>query len=142
MKKAKITIVDQGKIVAARPQHYDDKLKKVTLDVEAAVKKATQNAEIELVVAEVQHKQDMASFRDGLKGSVVVSLLQARIKMAYEARIAGFKCPTWTVDVWEKKLKDLGCSPVTYPAKPEIGESSKTGETAEEAGDGGAGATP
>ncbi|MFS7993956.1 hypothetical protein Hanom_Chr12g01100241 [Helianthus anomalus] len=94
LKKARITIVDQGKIVVASSQHYEDKLKKVTLDAEAAVKKSTQNAEIELVVAEVQHKQDMASFRDGLKGSVVVSLLQAMIKIAYEARIADFKCPT------------------------------------------------
>ncbi|MFS8017276.1 hypothetical protein Hanom_Chr15g01378501 [Helianthus anomalus] len=77
----------------------------------------------------------MTSFRDGLKNSTVVSLLQARIKMAYEAKDAGFKCPTWPVDSWVAKLKDLGGSPVPHPAKSGIGEPSKVAEAVVEAGE-------
>ncbi|MFS8034833.1 hypothetical protein Hanom_Chr17g01585821 [Helianthus anomalus] len=48
LKKAKITIEDQGKIVATKTQHYEDKLKKVTRDVE-----------VELAAVQVNHKQEM-----------------------------------------------------------------------------------
>ncbi|MFS7930605.1 hypothetical protein Hanom_Chr04g00346211 [Helianthus anomalus] len=42
--KAEITIVDQGKITAAKSQHYEDKFKAVTQEAQAAVKNATQHA--------------------------------------------------------------------------------------------------
>ncbi|KAM0006542.1 hypothetical protein Hdeb2414_s0170g00822091 [Helianthus debilis subsp. tardiflorus] len=95
LKKAEITISDQGKIAEAKSQHYEDKPKKVT-----------QDAKIKLVAAQVDHDQAMTSFWDGLKNSVIVSLLQARIKMAYEAKDAVFECPTWPVDSLVAKLKD------------------------------------
>ncbi|KAJ0669291.1 hypothetical protein HanPI659440_Chr17g0699431 [Helianthus annuus] len=41
LKKVVITIVDQGKMVAAKSQHYEDKFKVVTHEAQAAVKKAT-----------------------------------------------------------------------------------------------------
>ncbi|MFS8021130.1 hypothetical protein Hanom_Chr16g01423821 [Helianthus anomalus] len=75
----------------------------------------------------------MVSSRDGLKNSVVVSLLQARIKMAYEAKEVGLECPFWFVDAWVAKLKDLGGSLVAYPAKSVTGEPSKVAEAAVEA---------
>ncbi|MFS7903919.1 hypothetical protein Hanom_Chr01g00029841 [Helianthus anomalus] len=84
----------------------------------------------------------MTTYREGLKGSVVISLLQARLKMAYEAKTLGFECPSWNVSSWETKLKDLGGSPVEYPAKPAGEEPSKVAEEAADAeknpdGDGG-----
>ncbi|MFS7918076.1 hypothetical protein Hanom_Chr03g00196641 [Helianthus anomalus] len=76
----------------------------------------------------------MNSYREGLKGSVVISLLQARLKMAYEARAMGFECPSWNVNAWEAKLKDLGGNPVEHPAKLVVEESSKAAEKVAGAG--------
>ncbi|MFS7953583.1 hypothetical protein Hanom_Chr07g00620461 [Helianthus anomalus] len=92
--------------------------------------------------AQLQFEQDMTTYREGLKGSVVISLLQARLKMAHEAKTLGFECPSWNVSAWEAKLKDLGGSPVEYPAKPTGEEPSKVVEEAADAkknpdGDGG-----
>ncbi|KAJ0466725.1 hypothetical protein HanIR_Chr14g0675401 [Helianthus annuus] len=83
LKKAEITISDQGKIAEAKNQHYKDKLKKVT-----------QDAKVKLAATQFDHEQAMTSYRDGLKNLVVVSLLQVKIKMACEAKDAGFECPT------------------------------------------------
>ncbi|KAJ0667105.1 hypothetical protein HanPI659440_Chr17g0674151 [Helianthus annuus] len=77
----------------------------------------------------------MISFRDGVKNSAVVSLLQARINMAYKAKDAGFECPTWPVDSWVAKLKDLGGNPVPYLTNSGAGEPSKAAEAAVEAGE-------
>ncbi|MFS8018151.1 hypothetical protein Hanom_Chr15g01388781 [Helianthus anomalus] len=76
----------------------------------------------------------MNSYREGLKGSVVISLLQARLKMAYEARALGFECPPWNVNAWEARLKDLGKNPVEVPAKPLVEEPSQAAEKAVDAG--------
>ncbi|MFS7969304.1 hypothetical protein Hanom_Chr09g00807581 [Helianthus anomalus] len=76
----------------------------------------------------------MVSYREGPKSSVVISLLQTRLKMAYEAKVAGFECPAWTIEAWETKLKDLCGAPMEYPAKPMVGESSKEAEKAVDAG--------
>ncbi|MFS7930606.1 hypothetical protein Hanom_Chr04g00346221 [Helianthus anomalus] len=76
----------------------------------------------------------MISYREGLKSFVVISLIQARLMMAYETRAAGFECPTWTIDAWEAKLKDLGGNPMEYPAKPEVGESSKSSRSGNKSG--------
>ncbi|MFS8035154.1 hypothetical protein Hanom_Chr17g01589711 [Helianthus anomalus] len=54
--------------------------------------------------------------------------------MAYEAKVVGFECPTWTIEAWEAKLKDLCGAPVEYPAKPVVEESSKAAEMAVDAG--------
>ncbi|KAJ0766066.1 hypothetical protein HanPI659440_Chr08g0311111 [Helianthus annuus] len=86
LKKAEVTIADQGMIVAAKSQHYEDKFKAMTKEHQAAIKKATHKAQAQLDTAQVQHEQDMASYREGLKSSVIISLLQTRLKMAYEAR--------------------------------------------------------
>ncbi|MFS7918407.1 hypothetical protein Hanom_Chr03g00200631 [Helianthus anomalus] len=88
-KKLEITVSNQGKIAEAKTQHYEDKLKKVTKD-----------AEVKLTAAQVDHEQAMISFRDGIKNSTVISLLQARIKMAYKAKETGLECPVWPVDSW------------------------------------------
>ncbi|KAJ0742720.1 hypothetical protein HanPI659440_Chr10g0367351 [Helianthus annuus] len=135
LKKADVTIADQGMIAAAKSQHYEDKFKVVTQEAQVAVKKANQDAQAKLDAAQLQHEQDMNSYQEGLKGSIVISLLQARLKMAYEAKAAGFECPAWNIDAWEAKLKDLGGNPVEYPAKPEAGASSKVAEVAAEASD-------
>ncbi|MFS7919003.1 hypothetical protein Hanom_Chr03g00207831 [Helianthus anomalus] len=91
------------------------------------MKKSTHEAQAKLDAVQVEHDQDMASYREGLKSSVIISFLQARLKMAYEAKVAGFECPTWTIAAWETK-KDLCGAPVEYPAKPTAGESSKAVE--------------
>ncbi|KAJ0547219.1 hypothetical protein HanIR_Chr08g0369701 [Helianthus annuus] len=122
IKRLETTVADQGKIAEAKTQYYEDKLKKVT-----------QDAEVKLAAAHVEHEQAMISFREGIKNSAVVSLLQARIKMAYEARETGLECPTWPVDSWVAKLKDLGGDAVPYPAKAGTGETSKAAEVAVEA---------
>ncbi|KAJ0814904.1 hypothetical protein HanPSC8_Chr17g0791221 [Helianthus annuus] len=82
LKKSEITITDQGKIAEAKTHHYENKLKKVALD-----------ADVKLATVQINHEQEMVSFRDGLKNYAMVSLLQARIKMTYEAKEASFECP-------------------------------------------------
>ncbi|KAJ0766071.1 hypothetical protein HanPI659440_Chr08g0311191 [Helianthus annuus] len=83
IKQLETTVADQGTIAEAKTRHYEDKLKKVT-----------QDAEVKLASAQLDHDQAMFAFREGVKNSAVVSLLQARIKMAYEAREIGLKCPS------------------------------------------------
>ncbi|MFS8001463.1 hypothetical protein Hanom_Chr13g01190651 [Helianthus anomalus] len=132
LKKDEITIVDQGKIVATKSQHYEDKFKAVTQEAQVAVKKATQDAQIKPDAAQTQHEQDRISYREDLTSSVVISLLQTMLKMSYQAKAVGFECPTWNIEAWEAKLKDLGGNPVEYHAKPEFGTSSKAAEVAAE----------
>ncbi|KAJ0671607.1 hypothetical protein HanRHA438_Chr13g0604101 [Helianthus annuus] len=134
LKKAKVTIADQGMIAAAKSQHYEDKFKAMTQEHQAAINKANQDAQAKLDVAHLQYQQDMNTYWEGLKGSVVISLLQARLKMAYEAKALGFECPSWSVNAWEAKLKDLGGNPVEYPAKPTGEEPPKAAEEAADAG--------
>ncbi|KAM0061492.1 hypothetical protein Hdeb2414_s0004g00136761 [Helianthus debilis subsp. tardiflorus] len=133
--KAEVTVTDQGIIVATKSQHYGDKFKAMTQEHQAAIKKATYEAQAQLDAAQVQHEQDMASYREGLKSSVVISLLHARLKVAYEARAMGFECPSWNVDAWEAKLRDLGGNPVELPAKPVVEEPSQAAEKVVDAGD-------
>ncbi|KAJ0576238.1 hypothetical protein HanOQP8_Chr05g0179651 [Helianthus annuus] len=123
IKQLKTTVTDQGTIAEAKTRHYEDKLKKVT-----------QDAEVKLAAAHVEHEQTMIYFRVGIDNSAVVSLLQARIKMAYEAKETCLECPTWLVDSWVAKLKELGGNPVPYPAKAGAGETSKAAEVADKAG--------
>ncbi|MFS7954238.1 hypothetical protein Hanom_Chr07g00627941 [Helianthus anomalus] len=40
--------------------------------------------------------------------------------MAYEAKAMGFECPSWNVEAWEAKLRDLGGNPVEHPVKPVV----------------------
>ncbi|MFS8016816.1 hypothetical protein Hanom_Chr15g01372991 [Helianthus anomalus] len=117
LKKAEVTNTDQGMIAAAKSQHYEDKFKAMTKEHQAAIKKATHEAQSQLDAAQVQHEKDMASYREGLKSSVVISLFQAMLKIAYEARTMGFECTSWNVDAWEAKLRDLGGNPVEHPTK-------------------------
>ncbi|KAM0070151.1 hypothetical protein Hdeb2414_s0001g00009951 [Helianthus debilis subsp. tardiflorus] len=95
LKKVETTVADQAAIAAAKSQHYEDKYKAMIQEHEAALKKATQQAHAKYDAAQVQHEQDMASYRESLKGSVVISLLQARLKMAYEAKTMGLESPSW-----------------------------------------------
>ncbi|KAF5756539.1 hypothetical protein HanRHA438_Chr17g0826161 [Helianthus annuus] len=111
-------------IAEAKTRHYEDKPKKVTHD-----------AEVKLAAVHVEHEQTMISFREGIKNSVVVSLLQARIKMAYEAHETGLECPSWPVDSWVAKLKELGGNPVPHPAKAGARETSKAAEVVDKAGE-------
>ncbi|MFS7964544.1 hypothetical protein Hanom_Chr08g00751591 [Helianthus anomalus] len=60
-------------------------------------------------------------------------ILQARIKMAYKAKDVGFECPTWPVDSWVAKLKDLEGNPLPYLAKSGAGEPLKAAEATVEA---------
>ncbi|KAM0006563.1 hypothetical protein Hdeb2414_s0168g00821241 [Helianthus debilis subsp. tardiflorus] len=119
---------------AAKSQHYVDKFTVMTQEYQATMKKSTQEAQAKLDVVQAQHEQDMVSYREGLKSSVVISLLQARLKMAYEAMVAGFNCPAWTIEAWETKLRDLCSAPMEYPAKPMVGESSKEAKKALDVG--------
>ncbi|KAJ0692518.1 hypothetical protein HanPI659440_Chr15g0586901 [Helianthus annuus] len=115
IKQLESTVADQGAIAEAKSRHYESLMKKVT-----------QEAELKLATAEMDHEQAMVSFREGIKASAIVSLLQARIKMAYEAKETGLVCPAWPVDSWVAKLKELGGKAVPLPA--EAGESSKSAE--------------
>ena len=124
IKKLETALNDQAKIAEAKTRYYEDKLKQVARD-----------AEVDLAAAQVEHEGAMISFREGIKNSAVISLLQARIKMAYEARETGLECPAWPVDSWVEKLKDLGGNHVPYVAKSGAGEPSKAAEVAVEAGE-------
>ena len=92
-------------------------LKQSPSNYESLMKKVTQEAELKLATAEMDHEQAMVSFREGIKASAIVSLLQARIKMAYEAKETGLVCPAWSVDSWVAKLKELGGKAVPVPAE-------------------------
>ncbi|MFS7997939.1 hypothetical protein Hanom_Chr12g01147891 [Helianthus anomalus] len=70
----------------------------------------------------------MAFYWEGLKGSVVISLLQAKLNMAHEAKAMGFKCLSWNIEAWEAKLRNLGGNPVEHPAKPVVEEPAKAAE--------------
>ncbi|KAJ0482232.1 hypothetical protein HanOQP8_Chr13g0491861 [Helianthus annuus] len=123
-KQLETTIANQGTIAEAKTQHYEDKLKKVTQDVE-----------VKLAAAHVEHDQAMISFQEGIKNSAVVSLLQARMKIAYEAKETSLECPSWPVDSWVAKLMELGGNLVSYPVKAGVGETSKAAEVVDEAGE-------
>ncbi|MFS8035153.1 hypothetical protein Hanom_Chr17g01589701 [Helianthus anomalus] len=75
LKKAEVTIADQWMGTTAKSQHYKDKFKEMTQEHQAAMKKATQEAQAKLDVVQAHHEQDMDSYMEGLKGSVVISLL-------------------------------------------------------------------
>ena len=122
IKQLETTVADQGAIAEAKSRHYEDKLKKVT-----------QDAELKLATVQMDHEQAMVSFREGIKASAIVSLLQARIKIAYEAKETGLVCPAWPVDSWVAKLKELGGKAVPLPV--EAGEFSKSAEVVDQAGD-------
>ncbi|KAJ0809795.1 hypothetical protein HanPI659440_Chr01g0019361 [Helianthus annuus] len=122
VKQLETTVADQGAIAEVKTRHYEDKLKKVT-----------QDAELKLATVQMEHEQAMVSFQEGIKASAIVSLLQARIKMAYEAKETGLVCPSWPVDSWVAKLKELGSKAVPHPT--EAGESSKSAEVVDKAGD-------
>ncbi|XP_035845776.1 uncharacterized protein LOC118492099 [Helianthus annuus] len=111
IKQLESTVADQGAIAEAKSRHYESLMKKVT-----------QEAELKLATAEMDHEQAMVSFREGIKAFAIVSLLQARIKMAYEAKETGLVCPAWPADSWVAKLKELGGKAVPLPT--EAGESS------------------
>ncbi|XP_035839646.1 uncharacterized protein LOC110912696 [Helianthus annuus] len=108
LKKAEVTISDQGMIAAAKSRHYEEKFKAMTQEYQTALNKAALQAQADLDAAHAQHEQDMVSYRESLKSSAVTSLLQARLKMAHEAKALGFECPSWDVDAWETKLRSLG----------------------------------
>ncbi|KAF5761037.1 hypothetical protein HanXRQr2_Chr16g0760351 [Helianthus annuus] len=128
LKKAKVTITDQGMVDAAKSQHYEDKFRAMTQEHQAAMKKAAHEAQAKLDAAQTHHEQHMVSYREGLKSSVLISLLQARLKMAYEAKAKRFECPSWNVNAWEAKLRDLGGNPVEHPTKAVVEEPSKAAE--------------
>ncbi|KAJ0516470.1 hypothetical protein HanLR1_Chr11g0391561 [Helianthus annuus] len=126
LKEAEITISDQGMIAAGKSRHYEEKFKAMTQEHQTALNRATLQAQADLEAVHMQHEQDMVSYRESLKSSVVISLLQARLKMAHEAKALGFECPSWDVGAWETKLKNLGGT----SSKPAIVESSKAVEKA------------
>ncbi|KAJ0911618.1 hypothetical protein HanRHA438_Chr06g0265101 [Helianthus annuus] len=134
LKKAEATIADQAAIATAKSEHYEAKYKAMTQDHQSTIQKIIQEAQAKSDAAQVQHEQDMASYRESLKNSVVISLLQARLKMAYEAMALGFECPSWNTKAWEMKLKDLGGNPVEPPSKPAAEKSTKMAEKVDEAG--------
>ncbi|MFS7964063.1 hypothetical protein Hanom_Chr08g00745751 [Helianthus anomalus] len=134
LKKAEVTIVDQEMIAAAKSQQYEDKFKAMSQEQQSTINKANQDSQAKLDATHLQYQQDMNTYREGLKGSVVISLLQARLKMAYEAKAMGFECPSWNVNAWEVKLKDLRGNPVEYPAEPTGEEPSKAADEAADAG--------
>ncbi|MFS8001468.1 hypothetical protein Hanom_Chr13g01190701 [Helianthus anomalus] len=125
LKKAETTVVDQAAIAVTKSQHYEDKYKEMIHEHHAALKKVTQEAKAKYDAAQAQHEHDMVSYRESLNGSVVISLLQARLKMAYEAKDLGFECPSWNVEAW---LRELGGNLMEHPAKPIVEEPAKVAD--------------
>ncbi|MFS7954237.1 hypothetical protein Hanom_Chr07g00627931 [Helianthus anomalus] len=70
LKKAETTMADQAAIATAKSEHYEAKYKAMTLKYQASIKKITHEAQAKSDAAQVQHEQDMASYREGLKNSV------------------------------------------------------------------------
>ncbi|MFS7948307.1 hypothetical protein Hanom_Chr06g00558401 [Helianthus anomalus] len=101
LKKAETDVADQATIAAAKSKYYEDKYKAMSQEHQATIKKTTQEAQAKYDAAQVQHELDMASYWESLQGSVIVSHLQARLKMTYEARAMGLECPSWIVEAWE-----------------------------------------
>ncbi|MFS8024190.1 hypothetical protein Hanom_Chr16g01460361 [Helianthus anomalus] len=80
MKKVKATIADQAAIDTAKSEHYEAKYKTMVQEHQSTLQKITHEAQAKSNTAQVQHEQDMASYRESLKNSVAISLLQARLK--------------------------------------------------------------
>ncbi|MFS7939572.1 hypothetical protein Hanom_Chr05g00453351 [Helianthus anomalus] len=137
LKKAETDVAEQATIAATKSKHYEDKYKEMSQEHQATIKKITQEAQAKYDAAQVQHEHDMASYRESLKGSVVVSLLQARLKMVYEARAMGLECLSWNVEAWEAKLRDLGGEPMKLPVKPLTEEPTKAADADATKDDGG-----
>ncbi|KAJ0879283.1 hypothetical protein HanRHA438_Chr10g0449611 [Helianthus annuus] len=55
LKKAEVTIADQGMIAAAKSQHYEDKFKAMTQEHQAAINKANEDAQAKLDAAHLQY---------------------------------------------------------------------------------------
>ncbi|MFS7962158.1 hypothetical protein Hanom_Chr08g00723371 [Helianthus anomalus] len=108
LRKAEITIADQAAIATAKLEHYEAKYKAITQVHRAAIKKITHEA---------QAKSDAAQVENG-----------------HEDKALGFECPSWNVEAWEVKLRDLGGNPVEHPSKPVVEEPSKAGEIVTDAG--------
>ncbi|KAJ0496589.1 hypothetical protein HanHA89_Chr13g0501521 [Helianthus annuus] len=125
LKKAKATIADQAAIATAKLEHYEAKYKAMAQEQQSTIQKVTQEAQARIDATQVQYEQAMASYRESLKNSVVISLLRARLKMAYEAMALDFQCPSWDIKAWEAKLRDLGGNPVEPPAKSTVEEPAK-----------------
>ncbi|MFS8007659.1 hypothetical protein Hanom_Chr14g01263661 [Helianthus anomalus] len=127
IKKLEITVADQGTIAEAKTRHYEDKLKKVT-----------QDAEVKLATAHVEREHAMISFREGIKNSAVVSLLKARIKMAYESKEIGLECPAWPVDSWSGAWESSKAAEVVVEAgekkdvDADVGQDAAQDASAEE----------
>ncbi|KAF5790564.1 hypothetical protein HanXRQr2_Chr09g0384681 [Helianthus annuus] len=134
LKKAEATIADQAAIATTKSEHYEAKYKAMVEEHQAAIQKVTHEAQAKSDASQVQHEQDMASYQESLKNSVVISLLQARLKMAYEAMALGVECPSWNIKAWETKLKDLGGNPVEPPSKPTAKEPTKASEKVDDVG--------
>ncbi|MFS8025291.1 hypothetical protein Hanom_Chr16g01473261 [Helianthus anomalus] len=124
LKKAEVTISDQGMIAAAKSRHYEEKSKAMTQEHQSALNEAALQAQSDLDAAHAQHKQDMVNYQESLKSSVVISLFQARLKMAHEAKALGFECPSRDISAWVTKLKNLGGT----STKPAAEESPKAVE--------------
>ncbi|MFS8025979.1 hypothetical protein Hanom_Chr16g01481551 [Helianthus anomalus] len=97
LKKAEATIANQASISTTKSKHYEAKYKAMVQEHQSSIQKITQEAQAKFDVAQVQHERAVASYRESLKNYVVISLLQARLKMAYEAMALGFECPSWNI---------------------------------------------
>ncbi|KAF5818979.1 hypothetical protein HanXRQr2_Chr02g0072431 [Helianthus annuus] len=75
LKKAEARITDQAVIATAKSEHYEAKYTAVAQEHQSAIQKITHEAQAKSGDAQVQHEQDMASYRESLKNSVVISLL-------------------------------------------------------------------
>ncbi|MFS7945684.1 hypothetical protein Hanom_Chr06g00527121 [Helianthus anomalus] len=135
LKRAEADVADQATIAATKSKHYEDMYKAMSQKHQATIKKIIQEAQAKYDAAQVQNEQDMASYRESLKGSVVVSLLQTRLKMAYEARAMGLECPSWNMEAWEAKLRNLRREPVKPTVKPVTEEPTKVADADADGGD-------
>ncbi|MFS7953081.1 hypothetical protein Hanom_Chr07g00614411 [Helianthus anomalus] len=63
LKMAEATVADQSAIAAAKSQHYEDKYKAMVQEHQAALQKVAQEAQAKYDATQVQHEQDMASYR-------------------------------------------------------------------------------
>ncbi|MFS7960242.1 hypothetical protein Hanom_Chr08g00700921 [Helianthus anomalus] len=59
LKKAEVTITDQGMIATAKSQHYEDRFMAMTQEHQAGMMKAAHEAQEKLDAAQTQHEQDM-----------------------------------------------------------------------------------
>lgn len=101
--------------------------KKSALDKTKQLEKKVGKVETELKVVKAaqvkilrDHQKEMEEYKQGLIKSATISVFQARVRMALQAKDPNFKIEDWDVEAWQEKILSLGGKEVTSESTPVV----------------------